>query len=51
MAREVLGDMKNVEVVGFASLLTEFVRKQARAWCCAACARSRTSSTSSSSPA
>ena len=28
MAREVLGDMKNVEVVGFASLLTEFVRKQ-----------------------
>jgi pantetheine-phosphate adenylyltransferase len=28
MAREVLGDMKNVEVVGFASLLTEFVKKQ-----------------------
>ena len=28
MAREVLGDMKNVEIVGFASLLTEFVRKQ-----------------------
>jgi pantetheine-phosphate adenylyltransferase len=28
MAREVLGDMKNVEVVGFSSLLTEFVRKQ-----------------------
>ena len=25
MAREVLGDMKNVEVVGFSSLLTEFV--------------------------
>ena len=28
MAKEVLGDMKNVEVVGFSSLLTEFVRKQ-----------------------
>ena len=28
MAREVLGDMKNVEIVGFSSLLTEFVRKQ-----------------------
>jgi pantetheine-phosphate adenylyltransferase len=28
MAREVLGDMKNVEVVGFSSLLTEFVKKQ-----------------------
>ena len=28
MAREVLADMKNVEVVGFSGLLTEFVRKQ-----------------------
>ena len=28
MAREVLGDMKNVEVVGFSNLLTEFVKKQ-----------------------
>ena len=28
MAREVLADMKNVEVVGFSSLLTEFVKKQ-----------------------
>ena len=28
MAREVLGDLKNVEVVGFSSLLTEFVRQQ-----------------------
>jgi pantetheine-phosphate adenylyltransferase len=28
MAREVLGDLKNVEVTGFSSLLTEFVRKQ-----------------------
>ena len=28
MAREVLGDMKNVEIVGFSSLLTDFVRKQ-----------------------
>jgi pantetheine-phosphate adenylyltransferase len=28
MAKEVLRDMKNVEIVGFASLLTEFVRKQ-----------------------
>jgi pantetheine-phosphate adenylyltransferase len=28
MAREVLGDLKNVEVVGFSSLLTEFVKKQ-----------------------
>ena len=28
MAREVLGDIKNVEVVGFSSLLTDFVRKQ-----------------------
>jgi len=28
MAREVLGDMKNVEVVGFSGLLTDFVRKQ-----------------------
>ena len=28
MAREVLGDLKNVEVVGFSSLLTEFVRRQ-----------------------
>src|SRR3954465_593573 len=28
MAREVLGDMKNVEVIGFSSLLTEFVKKQ-----------------------
>ena len=28
MAREVLGDLKNVEVVAFSSLLTEFVRKQ-----------------------
>ena len=28
IAREVLGDLKNIEVVGFSSLLTEFVRKQ-----------------------
>src|SRR5918992_2841902 len=28
MAKEVLGDMKNVEIVGFSGLLTEFVRKQ-----------------------
>jgi len=28
MAREVLADIKNVEVTGFSSLLTEFVRKQ-----------------------
>ncbi len=28
IAREVLGDIKNVEVVGFSSLLTDFVRKQ-----------------------
>ena len=28
MAKEVLADMKNVEIVGFSSLLTEFVRKQ-----------------------
>ena len=28
IAREVLGDMKNVEVVGFSSLLTDFVKKQ-----------------------
>ena len=28
MAKEVLGGMKNVEIVGFSSLLTEFVRKQ-----------------------
>jgi pantetheine-phosphate adenylyltransferase len=28
MAREVLGDLKNVQVVGFTGLLTEFVRKQ-----------------------
>jgi len=28
MAREILGDLKNVEVTGFSSLLTEFVRKQ-----------------------
>ena len=28
MAREVLVDMKNVSVVGFSGLLTEFVRKQ-----------------------
>jgi len=28
MAREVLGDMKNVQVVGFSGLLTDFVRKQ-----------------------
>ena len=28
MAREVLADVKNVEVVGFTGLLTEFVRKQ-----------------------
>ena len=28
MAREVLGDIKKVEVVGFSSLLTDFVRKQ-----------------------
>jgi pantetheine-phosphate adenylyltransferase len=28
MAREVLGDLKNVKVVGFSSLLTEFVRQQ-----------------------
>jgi pantetheine-phosphate adenylyltransferase len=28
MAKEVLGDMKNVEIVGFSSLLTEFVKKQ-----------------------
>ena len=28
MAREVLGELKNVEVVGFSGLLTEFVRKQ-----------------------
>ncbi len=28
MAREVLGDAKNVEVVGFSGLLTDFVRKQ-----------------------
>jgi pantetheine-phosphate adenylyltransferase len=28
IAKEVLGDMKNVEVVGFKGLLTDFVRKQ-----------------------
>jgi pantetheine-phosphate adenylyltransferase len=28
MSREVLGDLKNVEVLGFSGLLTEFVRKQ-----------------------
>jgi pantetheine-phosphate adenylyltransferase len=28
MAREVLGDVKNLSVVGFTGLLTEFVRKQ-----------------------
>jgi pantetheine-phosphate adenylyltransferase len=28
MAREVLGDVKNVQVVGFSGLLTEFVRQQ-----------------------
>ena len=28
MAREVLGDLKNVEVVGFSGLLTHFVRDQ-----------------------
>ncbi len=28
MAREVLGDVKNLSVVGFAGLLTEFVRQQ-----------------------
>jgi pantetheine-phosphate adenylyltransferase len=28
MAKEVLADMKNVEIVGFKGLLTEFVRKQ-----------------------
>ena len=28
MAREVLGDLKNVQVLGFSGLLTEFVRKQ-----------------------
>ena len=28
MAREVLGGVKNVEVVGFSGLLTDFVRKQ-----------------------
>jgi pantetheine-phosphate adenylyltransferase len=28
MAREVLGGLKNVKVVGFSSLLTEFVRQQ-----------------------
>ena len=28
IAKEVLGDMKNVEVVGFSGLLTDFVRQQ-----------------------
>jgi pantetheine-phosphate adenylyltransferase len=28
MAREVLGDVKNLEVTGFSGLLTDFVRKQ-----------------------
>jgi len=28
MAREVLGDVKNIQVVSFSGLLTEFVRKQ-----------------------
>jgi len=28
MAREVLGDLKNAKVVGFSTLLTEFVRQQ-----------------------
>ena len=28
MAREVLGELKNVQVVGFSGLLTDFVRKQ-----------------------
>jgi pantetheine-phosphate adenylyltransferase len=28
IAREVLADVKNLEIVGFSSLLTEFVRKQ-----------------------
>jgi pantetheine-phosphate adenylyltransferase len=28
MAHEVLGDLKNIEVIGFSTLLTEFVRKQ-----------------------
>jgi pantetheine-phosphate adenylyltransferase len=28
MAHEVLGDLKNIEVIGFSTLLTQFVRKQ-----------------------
>ena len=51
MAREVLADVTNVEVVGFSGLLTHFVRDQGRASCCADCAPCRTSNTNSSSPA
>ena len=52
MAREVLGDVKNVERRRLQQPADRVrARKQARASCCAACARCPTSSTSSSSPA
>ena len=52
MAREVLGDVKNLQIVGFTGLLIDFVRASTtRTSFCAGCARYPTSSTSSSSPA
>ena len=51
LAREVLAPYKNVLVMGFSGLLSEFVKEQQATVILRACARSRTSSTSSSSRA
>src|SRR5688572_26155651 len=51
MAREVLGDLKNVEVSPSPACSPSSCASRARAWCCAGCAPFPTSSTSSSSPA
>jgi phosphopantetheine adenylyltransferase len=38
MAQEILGDIKNVEIVGFNSLLMDFVHERAPKSLCVACA-------------
>ena len=50
IAKEVLAGYPNVKVLGFAGLLSEFVREHRRASSCGACAPCPTSSTSSSWP-
>jgi cytidyltransferase-like protein len=50
IAREVLADLRNVEIVGFTGCSSTLRDSKTHASSCAACARCRTSSTNSSLP-